>query len=469
MERMKRAGFGVLTLAAALSAVFAGCRGTPVPGETAAHTRLENETRAYRPEGKRPQLPLLTVESTVGDLLAFAILNNPSVEAAFYEYAAAVEEITVERSYPDPMFELGVEIADTVEALTPALLTDPMNNWPLPVKLQLRGEAAYREAMAKRETVRAAMLETAYFVKRAWYQMWALDEEIRLTRDTVGVVDRAEKYALDRIAVGNATQQDALRAQMERDRLETSLESLADSRETVRSRMRAALGLESTAPMPDFKAALDEDGTAADGDATFAEALGRNAKLAGMRQEIMQAMALYELAGKAGVPDFSFGIEADLKGSPVPFAPRLGVQLPIWRDKITAEIAAARARAGASQSRLDAERLDLAVRFAEAAYAWREAERNAILYGERLLPKARAALEASESGYTGGITDFADLLDAQKTLLEFETERVRALGEGRIALAEMSLVIMAEWPEDAPEVLDGRSDQPGPDPARPTK
>ena len=455
--------------AAALVAAAAGCRGTPAPGETEARAQLDETARAYRPQGAKPALPELSVESTVGDLLSFAVLNSPSVEAAFYDYSAAVEEIAVERSYPDPMFQLSAEIADTVDALTPGLMTDPMANWPLPSKLRLKGEAALRMALSKRSEVRAAMLETAYSVKRAWYQMWALDEEIRLTRETMAVVDRMERFALDRIAVGAATQQDALRAQMERDQLEIGLESLIDSRETVRARMRGALALPESAVLPEFQPKLADGEEAVGEQALLAVALARNPRLEAMRQDVMQAVALYELAGKAGVPDFAFGLEANVKGSPVPFMPAVGVTLPIWRDRIAAEIAASRARAGAAQSRLEAEQLDLAVRFAETAYALREADRNVGLYGERLTPKARAALDVAESGYVAGVTGFLDLLEAEKTVLEFETQRVKALGERQMALAEMSLVILAEWPEDWPATLSDNPAQPAAETQQPMK
>jgi hypothetical protein len=42
------------------------------------------------------------------------MLNQPRVEAAYYEYAAAVERITMARSLPDPRLTLELDIQDVV-------------------------------------------------------------------------------------------------------------------------------------------------------------------------------------------------------------------------------------------------------------------------------------------------------------------------------------------------------------------
>ena len=139
--------------------------------------------------------------------------------------------------------------------------------------------------------------------------------------------------------------------------------------------------------------------------------------------------------------------------NPLIFNPQLSMTLPIWRDKIAAEIASGSTALQAAQARLSAEGLDLAVRFAETAYAWREANRSADLHGNRLLPKAKAALEAARAGYVTGTSTFADLLDAERELLEHHVAHAEALGQREMVLAEMSLVILGRWPEGVPQII----------------
>ena len=85
-------------LMAMLLAAFSGCKGTPTKGEKAARQELGTVSMTFRPEGKKPVLPELTTNSTLKDFLTYAMLNQPKVEAAYYDWAASVERITQARS-----------------------------------------------------------------------------------------------------------------------------------------------------------------------------------------------------------------------------------------------------------------------------------------------------------------------------------------------------------------------------------
>src|SRR5213078_4275600 len=107
-----------------------------------------------------------------------------------------------------------------------------------------------------------------------------------------------------------------------------------------------------------------------------------------MQAEVQRAEASLRLAYKAHVPDFTVGLEADAKASPVIYTPQIAITLPIWRDKIAAQIAEAQAGKRAAEARLTAEQITLAVDFAEESFRYREASRNLVLLREQLLPKA---------------------------------------------------------------------------------
>jgi outer membrane protein TolC len=446
-----------IRVAAALAGILIlleGCSGIPTRKEKQARQDIMATESVYRPKNAKPPLPTLTENSSLSDLMQHALLNNPKVESAFYEWKAAVEEITTARSLPDPMLNLSAEIMDgVVEALTPALMTDPMSNWPGPGKLGLQADAAYGMALKKRASFENELLTTGLGVKRAYYQMWVIDEQIRWTREMLSVVDDIERIARERLAVGKVMQQDVLRAQIERDQLRTDLANLEDSRTTIVARMRSALGAGPEQPLPAFALKLEPTTPDFTEESLREIAFQRNPRLKVMRAEALQAVALYHLAEKSRIPDFAFGLEANVKGSPVPFMPSFGITLPIWRDKIAAEIARGSAGVGSAKANLTAEELDIAVMFAETAYGWREADRNVKLYGDRLIPKARASLDSARAGYVSGVTGFIDVLDTERMLLEYYMNHAMAMGEREIMLAEMSLVILGRWPENVTGVL----------------
>ena len=71
----------------------------------------------------------------------------------------------------------------------------------------------------------------------------------------------------------------------------------------------------------------------------------------------------------------------------------------------------------------------------------RDAERRVELYAYTLLPKARQSLEVTQNGFTSGDVDFLDLIDAQRTLLEFELAYERAQADRSTRRAKLEQIV----------------------------
>jgi len=437
----------------AFGTLLAGCSGTATPDELRAREDIKAAESAYRPAGQKPELPTLTGDSSLKEIIEFALLNNPKAESAFYEWKASVEAITVERSLPEPMLSFSAEITHSVEALTPAIMTDPMESIPGPGKLALRAEAAYADSLKKRSLFENELLSTALAVKRVYYQIWVLEENIRLTRETLTLLDDLEQLARARVATGKAAQQDLLRAQIERDKINAQLANFQDSRETLNARFRNALGLKPEEALIQIVPRFEQGKTDFTEQSLMEVAFANNPRLQAMQSEVKEAIALFQLARKASVPDFSGGIGVNLRTNPLSWMPTFGVTLPVWRDKIAAEIARGGAELQSARAKLASEELDLAVMFADTMFAWRDADRNVKLYSEKIIPKAKAALESARAGYTAGVSDFTDLLETQKNLLDYQMSYVMAAGQREMVLAEMSFAILGRWPEGVKSLL----------------
>ncbi|HEX7570531.1 MAG TPA: TolC family protein, partial [Verrucomicrobiae bacterium] len=130
--------------------------------------------------------------------------------------------------------------------------------------------------------------------------------------------------------------------------------------------------------------------------------------------------------------------------------PQFSMTLPIWRDKIAAEIAAAQAGKRAAEARLSAEQIALAVDFADQAYLMREADRELKLLRERVLPRARQALAIARAAYRSSRVDFLNVIDAERSLLNFQLDEIAAQTQREIARSELTLLIAGVPPENAP-------------------
>jgi outer membrane protein TolC len=437
------------------TAVLAACTGTPIGVEREQRAAAARVGHVYRPGGARPALPALTDQSTLADLLRFAMLNSPQVEAGYYQWVADVERITSARSLPDPRLTFEADITDMLEAVMPGLMMD----LPGPGKLRAAGEVAAQQAAVGYHAFAAEVLRTAMAVKTAYYRLHFLEQTLRIQHEMLALLRDLEQLAQAQNAVGRVTLQDVLRAQIDREQLATQIANLEDSRLVLRSELKAALGLSGTEPDPAFPSRFEPSPDPPPPDSILASALERNPSLAGMAADVRRAQAMLELARTSGVPEFALGIESDLKASPVMWRPSASVTLPIWRDKIAAEIAAAQAGKHSAQARLTAQQIALATELASMLYLYRQSTRDTTLLVDRLIPMARQSLDVARSGYTTGRTSFLDLIDAQRQLLAFELALIDARTQRELTLAALSLSIEGVPPADAP-LLDAAAASP---------
>jgi outer membrane protein, heavy metal efflux system len=442
--RFSGRAFGLGALLALLA--LAGCRGFPGAGERAARQDLKTVAQQYRPDGRRPELPALEPGSSLSNFLAFALLNSPQVESAYYTWAASVERITVERSLPDPQITFQSDIAEVLQTVMPGFMME----FPGPGKLKARAGVATAGSRAQYFAFESAVLQAAYDVKRTGYELRLLDDRLRINRQTLALLDDLERIARTQNEVGKGTLQDVLRARIERDRVENGIANLEDSRGPRMAAFRAALGLRPGPPDPPVPGRLDSPDTDPNSPDLLPMALARNPRLKAMEAEVRAAEAGITLAYREKVPDFSLGLMADAKATPTMFRPLAGMTLPVWRDKLAAEVARARAEELAAQARLDAGQIELVVEFAEKSFACRELGRNVALLRDRLIPKARQSLELARAGYLSGTIDFFNLINAQQTLLDFELGEVEARTQRGIALAQLSLIVAGVPPAGAP-------------------
>jgi outer membrane protein TolC len=431
-------GFAVLALT--------GCKGIATHGEREARQQIGTVKAAYRPNDRRPALPDLTTNSSLGDFLTYAMLNQPQIEAAYYDWAASVENITVARSLPDPQLTFQADIVDVVSSVMPGL----MQQFPGPGKLRAQARAAAADSRGKYFAFESAALQTAYAVKQGYYRLWFLEEKIRVDREMLRLLAELERIARAQNETGQATLQDVYRAQIEEDRLKTEIANLEDSRFPLQAQFKAALGLTRDQPVPPLPGRFEATTLDLTPEQILDTAFARNPQLKVLEAEVRQAQASLDLAYKARVPDFSLGLMADVKMSPVLYRPLATMTLPLWRDKIAAEIAAAQAGKHAAQARLTAGQINLTVDFAGKSFDYREVNRNLDLLREQLIPKAQRSLEIARSAYLSGKTDFFNLIDAERTLLEFRLSEIEARTQRELVLSDLSLLVAGVPPANAP-------------------
>jgi len=111
------------------------------------------------------------------------------------------------------------------------------------------------------------------------------------------------------------------------------------------------------------------------------------------------------------------------------------MNLPLWQDSYAAGRRQARAQAAAQRrGRQEAENR-LISQAQDSLYEYNDSRRKLRLYDEVLLPRAEELLEASKTGYQAAMVDFIGLIDAQRLLLQYELQYIRAAADNIQAVA----------------------------------
>jgi outer membrane protein, heavy metal efflux system len=433
-----------LILFAAGALLFAGCRGIPAPGEKEARQNFDVVARKFHPEN-RSALPELTPDSSLSNYLAFALLNSPSVASAYYDWSASVENITVTRSLPDPQLALQSYIQHSLTSLMPGLF----QAIPGPGKLKARGRAAAAESEGKYFVFESAVLQAAFDLKSAYYALGLLDEQLRLKHEKLSLLENQEQSVRSQYQTGATGFSDLLRVQSELDQVRNDIARLEDSRASLLENFSAALGLTPGQTAPPMPSHFEMSNEKVNADDLLRVAFARNPNLNAMEADVRAAEAGIAVAYKERVPDFNVGLWAEVYHPPF-YWPQVSMSVPIWRDKIAAEIGQAKANELAAKSRLKSAQIGLAVNFAEKLFALRETSRNLALIENELIPKAQQTIETMGAGYRAGGADFSGLTDAEQMLLDLQLEAVQTRTDHEIALAELSLIVAGVPSPNAP-------------------
>lgn len=461
-EGLKRPYCALSILAGAL--LLGGCAS---PRERQAFDDLRTEERRSY---ERPDLPVLDENSTLADYIVYAAANNPGLEAAFNRWKAAVYKIPQARALPDPRFSY-THFIRAIETRSGAI-----ENWfrlgqtfPWLSKLTLRRDVATEAAKAAQNRYEAERLKLFFSVKDTYYEHYYWGQAVTVLDENVQLVKYLESVARAKFKTGAAEHSDVIRAQVELGQLEDRLRTLLDLRKPIVARLNAALNRTTNAPLSVPKAVVEERVIAKDED-MFAALKSNSPELQALRADAARERTAINLAKKNYYPDIT--LQAELVGvreasSPRPsssgddpIAVMVALNIPIWYGKYSAQVKEAVANHIAATKSLHDRENQLTVTLQLALYNFRDAGRKIRLYRDALLPKARQSLKVTQQGFEAAKVDFLDLIDAERTLLEFELSYERARASRAQRLAEIEMLIGRPLPraEDAPE-----EGQPAPD------
>jgi outer membrane protein TolC len=313
--------------------------------------------------------------------------------------------------------------------------------FPFPGKRALRGGRARQEALSESYMFLGTELNLAARLKAAFYELqFAYDAADVLARNKA-LLRQLAKVAEARYSVGEATQQDLIKSQVEVSVIETRLVEFERRKQSLSAEINSLLNREPGAALGQPE---PPEGVPALPPLERLQSVARETSpvLRAGRSAIDGRQLGLELARREYYPDFEvmggYFNQGSMKDM---WEFRVQMNIPVFfARKQRQGVEEAGARLSEAQKTYRSQEQMLAFRIKDQHVAAETSRQLMDLYSKLIVPQAKLALESSLSSYGTGKVDFLSVLSNFTTILENEmnyyenrTQYMRAL----VALQEL--------------------------------
>jgi len=309
--------------------------------------------------------------------------------------------------------------------------------FPWPGKRALRAQVAGLEAGSLRAQSDAVQRAIEEQVKVAYFRLAYLQQTLDILQRNDKVLDEVEQVAEARYRVGQGSQQEVLKAQLQHTKILQEISMNHREQGQLQAQLKQALGRAQASP-DIVTEPLRERALPADASALLGKVSEGNAEVGARRQMLLKAEKQTELAHKEFRPDM--GLQFMYQNTDRKFRDyymfTFSVTLPN-RGRRKAELAEALEQQQAAGAVLETE---VQRRSAEVKDQWVLAQTSAEqlrIYREGLMPQAEATFRAAMAAYEANRQDFETLLSSFLDVLKFEEEYQKELSDHEAALARL--------------------------------
>ncbi|RII30174.1 MAG: TolC family protein [Geobacter sp.] len=385
-------------------------------------------------------------------LIDTALANNPELKSSQARWHMFTAKIAQASSLDDPMLMLKIQSA---------VVTDPLNFHREPMtgkviglsqqlpfwgKRGLKGEIAEKEAQSYRWQVEERKLELARMVKETYYQIYYTDKSLEIVAKNIKILDDFITIAETKYSVGQGTQQDVFKSQVERSKLLDAKINLEQQRKSLEAALNALLYRPADTPV----------GTISDFDIQPLKLSAKELQdkayehrplIKSLEAQVGKEEAGRKLAQKEFYPDFNVSLEymqreptmgndgADMYSLGVTF------NLPLQRERRHAMVAEANSAGGMATEEINSLKNSIDSGIADLLARMEKRQKLVQLYRSGIIPQAEQSLESSIIGYRVNKVDFLTLLDSRVTLFNFERDYYESLAEYQMRLAQLEALV----------------------------
>lgn len=374
------------------------------------------------------EAPPLTMQAAID----IARANHPSIQAAQADVTAASVNLRGARTLRNP------EILVTPAVLGPAG-SDELLSITQPLEIngakQARTKIATGQLVATQAERRVIERDVILTVQAAYWTLAQTQDVATFDAENVTYAETLLAAANKQVELGNEPTSHATKADVELARARQQLARSQAAVTQAQTALNTAMGRIPTTPIT-LAETLAYTPVPFDDAILLQQGLANRPELTRDQALVTTASGEVDAVRAARRPDLAVQVRRDVWDGEGGVG--LGISLPLidW-GSVHADRARAQATMSAQQYRLDATRQVVRQEISTAIIAVRNAETQIITLRDQVLVPSEKLAQMATTGYQEGAMTYLEVLEARRTLRATHIEYLTALGEYRIALAQV--------------------------------
>jgi cobalt-zinc-cadmium efflux system outer membrane protein len=314
---------------------------------------------------------------------------------------------------------------------------------PYPGKRALRAAVAQHETAISGAEKNTVMWDVLTRLKLAYFQLAASQQVISTLQRNQQTAEQVEDAAQARYRVGGGTQEDVLRAQLQRTKLLNELSMQQRESGRAQAVLKALLNrpAESAELVPESLSLRHLPSA----ETLVTRLREKNPDLQSSAERISQGRSAVELAEREKKPDFGVQYMWQHTASNYRdyYMGTFSIKLPN-RSRVRAMEGEAQAKLAQAEAERDSRLKQMEGDLGEQIAIVQTSEQQLKVYEEGLIPQSQVALNAGLAGYQAGKQEYQGLLASFTDTLQLTIERERILAEHESAIARIETLIGEE-------------------------
>ena len=385
--------------------------------------------------------------SQLNQLIKIAMQSNPDLKSKKLAWQSLIQQYPQAVALNDPRIAYTESINPIETRLGPQDRVLSLNQKiPFKGKLGLKGELVKKDISMAKVRYQKASRDLIVAIKKSFFELVYIENAIRLSLQNKRVLERITHIVTTGYATSASTLNDVAKAQSQYAQVSYDVQLLEELRTTEKTRLNTLLNrqpeqrfnINPYARVPaEFKHSLTSLYQWAD----------KNEELKIAEFAVQKSAVQTKLARYTSLPDFDFGVrytqigESDVQGLSRSgrdgVAVSIGMNLPFNRGKNKA--INEQARLNQLKKIEDKKALQNSLRNSIKVniFKLKNSQRLITLYGKKLIPQAKRAMQIAELQQRENKGSVAQYLETQSTALNFQLAYQRAIADYGKTLAEM--------------------------------